>query len=67
MISFGQNKKHSSEFSLCVCAGVCLCVCVCVCVYVCVCACVYKMVDISVEKNTNAKVCTIRVNNKKLF
>ena len=25
------------------------------------------MVDISAEKYTNAKVCTIRVNNKKLF
>ena len=25
------------------------------------------MVDTSVEKYTNAKVCTIRVNNKKLF
>ena len=29
--------------------------------------CMYKMVDISAEKYTNAKVCTIRVNNKKLF
>ena len=27
----------------------------------------YKMVDISVEKYTNAKVRTIRVSNKKLF
>ena len=27
----------------------------------------YKMVDISVEKYTNVKVYTIRVNNKKLF
>ena len=25
------------------------------------------MVDITVEKYTNAKVCTIRVSNKKLF
>ena len=29
--------------------------------------CMYKMVDISVEKYTNAKVRTIRVSNKKLF
>ena len=28
--------------------------------------CMYKMVNISVEKYTNAKVCTIRVSNKKL-
>ena len=29
--------------------------------------CMYKMVDISVKKYTNSKVCTIRVSNKKLF
>ena len=27
----------------------------------------YKMVDISVEIYINAKICTIRVSNKKLF
>ena len=34
---------------------------------VCVCVCMYKMVDISVEKQTNAKVRTKRVSNKELF
>ena len=31
------------------------------------CVCMYKMVDISVEKYTNAKVRTIRVSDKKLL